>query len=199
MYEGEPNEDNEELPPIFTAKVGDDGGLRGDWMDTAEYIADTEEKIALWWRHPASRGTPVRDGQDHLDPGFVLLGNRESLAFIGETASGITEHGQAFVAWARHVGGDPEELRRFQDAYLGRWETAEQFVSEVLAELGPILAEGPEADQQMRVLNDVAELAQELQRRGDIWTAPTPDGGVWVFRPPQDQSPQDQPNAKGRR
>ena len=114
--------------PIYTAKVGSDGGLRGDWMDTAEHIADTEGRIALWWRNPASRGSPLRDGQDHLEPAFMLLGSRESSAFIGEAISGITKHGHAFAAWARHVGGDPEKLRRFDDAYLGRFESTEAFV-----------------------------------------------------------------------
>lgn len=186
MHEWEPEEEDER--PIFTAKVGSDGGLRGDWMDTAEYIADTEGKIALWWRNPATRGSPVRDGQDHLEPAFVLLGSRESLAFIGETVSGITEHGDPFAAWARHVGGDPEELRRFDDAYLGRWESTEAFVGQLLDEVGPVITEGADGDHQLRVLTNAVELAEELQRRGDICAIKNPEGGVWIFKGARDQS-----------
>jgi len=66
MYEGEPDQDDDR-PPVFMARISevDDVGLRGTWMDAAEYIADAEESIGLWLRHPLSRGSPVRDGDDH--------------------------------------------------------------------------------------------------------------------------------------
>jgi hypothetical protein len=188
MHERRLKEDDEEILPALTARVCDDGGLPGDWMETAENIADAEERIALRWRNPMSRSFPVRDGRDHLEPGFVLLGSRKSLAFIGETVSGITEHGEVFAAWARHVRGDPKELQRFADAYLGRWESVEAFIGQVLDELPPVITAGADGDHQLGVLTNAVELADELQRRGDICAIDNPEGGVWIFRGARDQS-----------
>jgi hypothetical protein len=182
MYEAEPNQNNKDWPAAIFAKVGDDGGLLGDWLDTADSIAANERNLVRWWFHPSSNRSFMHDGRDHHKPDLVLFGNRESLSFIGETASGIAEHGQAFAAWARLVGHDPEQLIRFEEAFLGGWPSAEEFVSEVLDELGPVVTEGTGGDHQVRILTGTSELAEELQRRGDIYTIENPEGGVWVFR-----------------
>ena len=45
--------------------VGDDGGLRGDWMETAEYIAHIEERHrSLVVRNRQSHSSTARDGDD---------------------------------------------------------------------------------------------------------------------------------------
>ena len=184
MYEGDPDEDDEEQPPIYIAEVGDDGGLRGAWMDTAEYIADTEESLALWLQHPVSLGSEVRDGHDHAEPGFLYLGDRDALAFIAEMVSGIVECGQAFAAWARHADSGSDAVGRFKQSFLGRWESVDQFVEQLLKDLGasegddPSVPEGSHSEPS----HDPAMVAQALQQRGAIRVIPNPNGGVWVFR-----------------
>jgi Antirestriction protein (ArdA) len=186
MYEGEPDEDYEELLPIFSARTSDrsDGGLRGTWMDAAEYIAGVEERIALWFRRPIYRRSPVRDGDDHSELGFLYLGDSESLAFIAEMAAGIIKHGQAFTFWVREMGNSPDALEEFEKVFLGHWKSAEEFAQHVLDDRGYAEEsehrDGKESPEDLEM--DAKTWAQDLQRRGEINVMPNPQGGVWVFR-----------------
>ena len=151
MYEGEPDEDDEERRAIFMANVGDDGGLRGEWMDTAEYIADTEENIALWWRHlrhAARQCGMVRTISNPASCSWAIE-NRWRSSPRRPAASPSTDKPSS-------LGRDTSAAtRRRCDGFkmltsaAGRVPSSSS--SEVLAELGPTLAEGPGGDQQTRV------------------------------------------------
>ena len=185
MYEGEPDQDDDR-PPVFMARISDvdDVGLRGTWMDAAEYIAHAEESIGLWLRHPLSRGSPVRDGDDHREPGFLYLGDNESLAFIAEMAAGIVKHGPAFSFWVREMGNSPDALEEFEKVFLGQWKSAAEFTQHVLDERTCAeeseRRDGEESRQDLEM--DAKTWAQDLQRRGEIRVVPSPQGGVWIFR-----------------
>ena len=185
MHEREPEKDDEQ-PPVYMARISevDDVGLRGTWMDAAEYIADAEESIGLWLRHPLSRGSPVRDGDDHSEPGFLYLGDNESLAFIAEMAAGIAKHGRAFAFWVREMGNSPEALEEFEKVFLGQWRSAAEFTQHVLDERTCTEEsehrDGEESPEDLET--DAKTWAQDLQRRGEINVIPNPQGGVWIFR-----------------
>ena len=185
MYEGEPDQDDDRQP-VFMARISevDDVGLRGTWMDAAEYIADAEESIGLWLRHQLSRGSPVRDGDDHREPGFLYLGDNESLAFIAEMAAGIVKHGPAFSFWVREMGNSPDALEEFEKVFLGQCKSAAEFTQHVLDERTCTeeseRRDGEESRQDLEM--DAKTWAQDLQRRGEINVVPNPQGGVWVFR-----------------
>lgn len=184
MHEGPFESGVEDDRPIYVADTRKDGGLRDDWKDAAEYIAHIEGGIALSLRAEAERAGSPRLGHDSLEPGFVMVGKRESLGAIAQATAGIVEHGQAFVAWADMVGDDPEALGLFDHAFLGSWESAAAFASQIIEGLGPLSTDTSEEDRQMRMLFLANELADELQRRGVICAIPNPTAGVWVFRMP---------------
>ena len=184
MYEREPD-DGDEQPPVYMARESDldDVGLRGAWMDAAEYIAHAEKNIGLWLRHPMSNGTPVRDGNDHTEPGFLYLGDNESLAFIAEMAAGILKHGPAFGFWVRQMGGRPDALDEFEKVFLGQWKSATHFTQHVLDDHAAEHSERRDGEESREDLPaDAKSWAQDLQRRGEIRVVPNPQGGVWVFR-----------------
>ncbi len=184
MNEREPDDEDEQLP-VFTARTSelDDVGLRGAWMDAAEYIARAEKNIGLWLRHPMSNGTPVRDGNDHTEPGFLYLGDNESLAFIAEMAAGILKHGPAFGFWVREMGGRPEALDEFETVVLGQWKSATDFAQHLLDDHAAEVPERRDGEESREDLPaDAKSWAQDLQRRGEIRVVPNPQGGVWVFR-----------------
>ena len=189
MREGSFDSAEEDDRPIYVANSGQDGGLRRDWREAAQAIAHIEGGIALSHRNRQRYGSI--DGNDELEPGFVMVGRREGLSAIAEATTGIIEHGQAFVAWADLVGDDPEALRRFDEAFLGSWESAAEFANQLMGELGPLSDDASEEDQQFRMLLLANELAEELQRRGVIWAIPNNRHGVWVFRPPEKRAPKD--------
>lgn len=183
MHEGPFDKHEAEGPPIFVINSEEGGGIRQDWTDTAEYIAHIESGIAFSER----RAEPcieamLRRRHDRLEPAFLMVGKRKSLEAIGETTVGTIEHGQAFLAWARLVGDNPEALRLFDEAFLGTWESAAEFAGQVMGELGPLSADASDEDRQMQMLFLANELAEELQRRGIICALPNPATGVWVFR-----------------
>jgi hypothetical protein len=188
MHEGAFESVEEDDRPIYVANDRKDGGLRDDWREVAEVIANIEGGIALRRVFRRRAGLDLPRG-DELEPGFVMVGRRESLSAIADATTGIIEHGQAFVAWAGLVGDDPEALRRFDEAFLGSWDSAAEFAKQLTDELGPLYMGESEEDQQFRMLLLASELAEELQRRGVIWAIPNHRGGVWVFRRPQDEPP----------
>jgi hypothetical protein len=195
MHERAFDSANEDDRPIYVANDRRDGGLRADWKDFAQVVALIEGKIGLAWRHRLHEGYELPD-EDDPDPGFVMVGKHDSLSTIAETISGVIEHGQAFVAWADLVGDDPEALRRFDEAFLGSWDSAAEFAKQLTDELGPLSADESEEDQQFHMLLLASELAEELQRRGVICAIPNHRGGVWVFRPRQDQTSQEEAEAR---
>ena len=185
MHEGEPDKDDERHVPVYMASISevDDIGLRGTWMDAAEYIAGAEKNIGLWLRRPMPHGPPARDGSDHSEPGFLYLGDRESLQFIAEMAAGILRHGRAFALWVREMGGRPDALDEFEKVFLGQWESAEDFTHHVLDDRGVEDSERREDEESSEdPPMDAKSWARDLQRRGEIKVVPSPHGGVWIFR-----------------
>jgi hypothetical protein len=184
MHERRPNRDAERLP-IYVAesREPDERELRNAWADAAQFIAETERYIGAGLARDSLNGEESR-GRDERTPGFLYVGERASLAFIAAVAAGIIEHGQAFVAWARQTDGSPDTLSRFKDAFLGSWESAEDFAGQMLAYLHRADETELHTTGESRPdLADKAEqLAQELQQRGDISVIANPEGGVWIFR-----------------
>jgi hypothetical protein len=179
MHERESDKECESVPAL-PPTIADDGDLRRDWVETAEYIADVESRIGDHWQWQATEGHgPPED--DSSRPGFVIVGRRAYIDFVATVASGITEHGQAFAAWAQLVK-DSTELRHFEEAYLGRYESVEHFALAVLAELGPQLLDEPSENGQLRVVSNPRELAALLLQRGDIRVVSYLESGVFVFR-----------------
>lgn len=199
MHEGPFDKHEAEGPPIWPVDTAKGGGICEDWLDIAERIAHTERNVARWLAHVANRCARALEPKcDDVEPGFLMVGSRDSLRAVAETASGAIEYGQAFLAWAHVVGNDPLALASFDQAFLGSWENAAAFASEVMGELGPLSADASEEDRQMQMLLLANELADELQRRGVICTVPNNDCGVWVFRLQRSEQPVQAPvEAKG--
>lgn len=186
MHEGEPITNDEKAVPVYMTSISeaDDVGLRGSRMDAAEFIAAMEERIARRLSIPKSDKRSWRDGHDHTDPGFLYVGDRESLQFIGEMAAGIARHGKAFALWVREMGGRPEAVDEFEKVFLGQWENADEFAQHVLDEHATVEdSERCESEEPREDLPaDAKSWARDLERRGEIKVVPNPRGGVWVFR-----------------
>ena len=68
----------------------------------------------------------------------------------------------------------------FEDAYMGEWDSLEDYAEELAADLGFYAA--LESAGASASYFDLAAFANDLERGGDVWTAPAPRGGVYVFR-----------------
>ena len=187
MHERLPDKEKGESRPIYVASVRRDGRLRQGWEDAAELIANAE--VGLSVRQRLSRGETLPTGEDGLNPGFIVVGRREGLEAIAETAGGIIDHGQAFRAWADLVGDDPEALGWFEEAFLGSWADITEFAEQLIAESDHSDAATGDETQCSRRRALARELAEELQQSGDLRAVPNRGGGVWLFRLPGGRLP----------
>jgi len=98
-------------------------------------------------------------------------------------ALGIAEHGPAYAHWAALIGtNDREGLARFEDAYLGHWDSREAYAEELIGDLGYGRQFDEAVPEFLRpyVTFDVEGMARDLELSGDI-TSSEGDGGVYIF------------------
>lgn len=183
MHEREPSS-NEDRLWVFTdcVKAVDDAGHRAAWMEAAEMIADNEQGRAFYFNDPLSRTDRSYKRDDRVEPRFLYVGDRQSLAFMAETAAGIIRHGEAFACWVREIGGRPDSPEEFEKAFLGHWKSAEEFTQHALDERVAADSEGDGEEPREDLPIDAESWSRDLQRRGEIRVVPSPLGGVWIFR-----------------
>ena len=68
----------------------------------------------------------------------------------------------------------------FEDAFEGGWDSLEDYAEELAAEFGYYAA--LESVGASASYFDLAAFASDLKLGGDVWTAPAPRSGVYVFR-----------------
>lgn len=171
-------------PRVYVASLADynAGHLHGTWLDAARDVEDIESDVRGML---AASLEPIAEEwaiHDYEGFGELRLSEYESFETVSRVAIGIVEHGKAFAAWAAHVGiADVEALARFGDAYLGEWESLEDYAEQLLEDVGAnsFMEHVPESLQPY-VSIDVAGFARDLALGGDVWTADSANG-VYVF------------------
>ena len=106
----------------------------------------------------------------------------ESLEYVAGIAGGIEKHGLAFAAWASEVNSDPEQRAQFEERFQGEWESVEAYAENLLDEMSAqkVIDDAPEWLRPYLKL-DVAGFSRDLEAGGDIATAETDEGRVWVW------------------
>jgi antirestriction protein len=176
-------------PRIYVASLSDynNGILHGTWIDATSDIDTMQDDVAEMLRiSPTAHryGDPAEEWAIHDYEGFgeLQLSEVDSIEYIARIASGIERHGLAFAAWASEINSDPEQLDQFEERFQGEWESVEAYAENLLEEMGApkVIDEAPEWLQPYLDLN-VASFARDLEAGGDITTAATDDGHVWVW------------------
>lgn len=189
MHEQEPHAPPESLrpdhtPKIWTASLSDynAGVLHGAWIDAAREPADIEADITAMLASSHEPDAEEWAIHDYEDFGPIRLGEYESLADVSRIALGITEHGMAYAAWVAHHGEHPEH-DDFEDCYLGEWDNLDDYAQNYADEidLDRLLQECVPGYLLAYVTFDAAAFGRDLELGGDIFTADTPDGHIWVF------------------
>lgn len=124
-------------PRVWVGSLAEyvNGDLHGTWFDATREPADLElaakHMLRLGRTHTAEEWFIA----DYDGFGGAELGEYESFETISRIAKGIAEHGEAFAHWAAYVGSEStDEIERFEDHYLGEWESFEAYVSDYLEE-----------------------------------------------------------------
>ena len=119
-------------PRIYVASLTDynAGILHGEWIEASDDAETMQDGIdSMLAASPTTRryGDISEEWAIHDYEGFgqLRISEYEPLSKIAALASGITEHGMAFTAWAEYSGSDSEQLEGFDDHYLGEWDSVE--------------------------------------------------------------------------
>lgn len=172
-------------PRIYAASLSDynAGRLHGAWIDAdAEPEALGNDIAAMLVRSPTP-GAEEWAIHDHEGFGPLRLGEYEDLDTVSQIGQGIAEHGSAYAHWAAICGtSDREELARFEDVYLGHWESVEAYAEELLDDLGidDVIVRAVPDHLRAYVKVDVEGFARDLEYSGDV-TSSEGDDGVYLF------------------
>lgn len=159
------------------------GVLHGEWIDLdgkdADDIQAEIDAILAASPVPCAEEWAVHDWDG---PGLDRFGehpNLDAVADYVETMESLDDSEQdAFIAFIDNIGAhDDTALERFRDVYIGEYDNVEHYAQEFLDDTGA-LSGVPES---LRYYFDTAAYARDLESSGDIWTAPAPNGGVFVF------------------
>lgn len=164
-------------PRIWVGSLADynAGRLHGAWIDAAQEAEELQAAIQGLLDASPTAGAEEWSIFDADDFGGVHLDELPNLWVMSEVARGIGEHGYAFAGWVAVAGASPERLARFESAYLGLWESAEDYAANLLEELGytELLDTALPAHVREYVQLDIVQFARDLERGGQIVTYPT--------------------------
>lgn len=196
---GSPEQQPRDVPRIYAASLADynAGRLHGEWIDANQEVEELQERIAAMLERSPQNRLCVWCGQEatehprgdergvhsfasgkaeeyaiHDYEGFskLRLSEYEDLETVSALGKGIAEHGLAFAAWASVLDrSDPEQLDRFQYAYLGEWDSVDAYAEQLLDDVG-VTDELDKISESIRpyVSIDIAGFARDLVLGGDI-------------------------------
>jgi antirestriction protein len=172
-------------PQIWVGSLADYnvGFLHGEWFDATREAEELELATRFMLRGSHTSNAEEWAVMDYSGFGSLHLGEYVSFETISRIANGIGEHGDAFAAWADHVGSESTDaLDRFADHYRGEWQSFEGYIKDYLeeSEFYRFLEYVPE-DMRGYVEVDIEQIARDWVC--DYEVIERPDGGVWVFDP----------------
>jgi antirestriction protein len=177
-------------PKVWIASLSDynAGHLHGAWVD-----AD-QEPDAIWDGVNEVLRTSTQSGAeewavfDYEGFGPLRLSEFETVERISRLGRGIAEHGGAFAAFAHFLGDSEDELlQRFEDSYLGHWETLQAYAEDYLDACGidDMLDEHIPDSLRPYVQVDAEALARDMEFEGALLAVEDSEGGgVFLFQPP---------------
>jgi antirestriction protein len=176
----------QERPRIYAASLSDynAGVLHGVWLDADQEIEDINQVVSTMLEmSPTDARAEEVAIHDYEYFGGYRVEEYDSLDWISRVARGISEHGPAFGAWADLCGHDQDMLDKFEDAYLGEWDSIEDYAEQIIDDFGlrreldehvPELLAG-------YVHIDIAGFARDMRAGLDISVVDNRRGGVWIF------------------
>jgi len=133
------NPSEQDTPAIYAACLAacNNGDLHGDWIYADQDPEDIQRDINKMLRRspvPRSEEWAIHDYQ-----GFTPWRphEHETLQALSRVALGIVEHGPAYAHWVSCQGTAEEEVtERFEDAYLGKWDSIADYAENLVADIG---------------------------------------------------------------
>jgi antirestriction protein len=171
-------------PAIYVASLADynNGVLHGAWIEAARDQSDIQADIDAMLAQSREPGAEEFAIHDYDQFGRCRIHEHDPIDLVARIARGIQEHGYAFSAWADVHEGSPERWDDFTEAYLGHYDSVQDYADQLIDDLGYTaeLAKLPESLR--RYLRfDTEALGRDMELSGDIYVVANPNGGVWIF------------------
>lgn len=175
-------------PRIWLASLADytAGILHGQWVDATQ----TPEQLDAARQHLLATSS-VPDAEeyaifDYDDFAGFHVGENELLEIVSTVARGVAEYGAPYAVYADIHGADPAMLAGFTDAYVGTYDSPEQWAEQLLDDEGipRLIAEAVPEEFRTYVHMDYQAWARDAALSGAMHYAPLPDGRVAVFQIP---------------
>lgn len=186
-----PGEDHERRreqqyhPRIWIASLADynAGYLHGRWVDATQDSDDLEAAAQEILATSRESGAEEYAIFDYDEFGSYRVQEYDRLEDVSVIARGIAEHGDVFAVWAELHDGDPVMMASFEDAYLGTYDSAEQWAEQLLDDEGitQLLDKAIPDDLRNYVQVDYEAWARDAQISGSIHIEDLPDGRIAVF------------------
>ncbi len=184
-----------ETPRIWIGSLSDynNGVLHGEWIDATQDADEVYEQIAeMLTASPttAEHGDLAEEYAifDHDNFCGLQIDEYDSITEVTRLARLIEVHGEAFAAWAEHVGRDvataDDAGEKFLGSYVGCYRRKEDYAEGLLDDLG-VTAELDEVANPILsgyVNINYGMLAQDLELDGSVTFVETPNGWWWAFR-----------------
>lgn len=127
-------------PRIYVASLSDynAGRLHGVWIDLADpdlddVVAKVDAMLATS-REPHAEEYAIHDYEGF---GPARIDEYENVETVVQIAEGIRDHGEAFAAWVSlWHSRDFDELERFDELYVGSFDSMREYAEELLDGLG---------------------------------------------------------------
>lgn len=192
-FRADHDEDIERIEPVETFALRpkvwigclaayNNGVLHGDWVDAAveghELVRSAQEILS---RSPEPDAEEWAIFDDDAFGGYQVE-QYDSLEQIARVARGIKEHGNAFAAWAELHDGDEAMLDGFEDAYLGEYDSIEDWGRAFFDESGIEQKLDEVVPEPLRYYVSINYGAWVHDAQSEnIHVEQAPDGRVWVF------------------
>lgn len=154
------------------------GRLHGAWIDIDETTDADAVREAIGEMLAASPIPGAEEYAIHDHEGFGdLIGEYEDIVRVVTLGQAIAQHGEAFAAYASHVGAEYATVEDFEEAYAGEWSSEEEFAQDLAEQLGTV----PEDAAWPASYIDWERATRDLFLT-DYWSTTDSAGSIYVFR-----------------
>ncbi len=169
-------------PSIYVACLAayNSGRLHGEWIDANQDAEDIGEAVQRMLGQSPEPGAEEWAIHDYEGFAPLRLSEWESFERVSAIAVGIVEHGSAFAAWlAYDESRDPSDVRAFEDAYQGEWDSLRDYAEDFAESTG--MNQLAESAGSPYITVDIDALERDLDI--ELYTVETGHHTIYVFDP----------------
>jgi len=165
-------------PMIYVACLAayNAGKLHGEWIEAAQEVEALNEEVQEILKQSPEPFAEEWAIHDYEGFGDIRISEYHGLSEVSRLAFLVEEHGEAFAAYAAHVGQDTATEETFLDAYCGHWESELAYATDFFDELY-----AHEIPEHVRYYVDYKAFSRDLFIDG-CFSVRSSEHGVHVFR-----------------